>query len=365
MHPSVLPGGDIIGRNLLLISDRGPVSGRGADGRLPFGAERLHTHGFLVHNPHRAHTPGLRRKLRDVIEHRTGVLIEDGLKGIGKDADVVLALFENNASMPILLRKLGCPPYSRAVLAVVVCWATEEMRHLELAERRRRLRELDQADLIFVLSQNQVHILAEWGLPADKLHAVPFGIDGYSFYAEADSDRTTLVAIGQDRGRDYATLARAVGGTGLDMDLHCKPENVENLHLPPEIHLRGVVPTETYKRILHSARAVVVPTHDLAYPTGQSVALEAAAAGALVIGTATDAFSEYFQHGSTALLSKPYDAEALRANIRRAVNDGRVHEIAARGQKRALDRYTSVHMWDKIAAVLTGETGTNGAALSL
>lgn len=351
-----------IGTRLLLVCDGAPFTGTNGAAALPFGAEKLRDAGFTIVNPHRAHTQGMFTKLRDVIEHRTGTLVEDGLRGTGTRADVVLAMFENNAWFPLRLRLLKVPPYAGALMVVVICWAAEEMRHQGPEPRRRTAARLNRADLLFVLSENQIELLAGFGVDHSKLHAIPFGIEAEFFAQTTSTPRDGIIAVGQDRGRDYSTLAAAVAGTGLEVSVYSRPENLRGLALPPEIRPMGTVPKTAYSDALRTAVAVVVPTHDLAYPTGQTVALEAAAAGALVVTTGTEAMEEYFTHQETALLSPPGDAQSLRDNLLRVGHDPTLGAIAQAGHDMVHRRFTTSTMWSAIERVLTPAlTGTGRA----
>lgn len=54
----------------------------------------------------------------------------------------------------------------------------------------------------------------------------------------------------------------------------------------------GRVPFTEYRRLVDTASVVTVPIHALAYPTGQTVALEAAGTGACLVPTDTPAMRE-------------------------------------------------------------------------
>jgi len=121
----------------------------------PFGVLELERHGFVVVNPRRR-ASGLLKRVRDVIEHRTNMLVEDTVRGVGVRADWVLALLDNNANLVLLLKKWGLPPYRARRLAVLVCWATERLQRMAPHERQNQVERLNSADVLFVLSSNQI-----------------------------------------------------------------------------------------------------------------------------------------------------------------------------------------------------------------
>ena len=78
---------------------------------------------------------------------------------------------------------------------------------------------------------------------------------------ERDND---LLAVGQDRGCDYATLLDAVRRTDLRLELVCKPENLSGLSIPESVVVHGTVPHEQYRDMVRRTKVMAVPTHVLA-----------------------------------------------------------------------------------------------------
>lgn len=334
---------------VLLLGDACPGDPAAAP---PYGAAVLEDLGFGLVNPRRT-ANGLVGKLRDVVEHRSGLLVEDTVKGAFMRADIVLAVLDNNAALPLRLRKAHLPPYRGRRLAVLLCWAAEDLKHEGEAERTKHVELLNAADVIFVLSRNQVDALARQGVDPGKVHPVPFGVDTTYFTPpDAALRREGIVAVGVDRGRDYATLGAAVRGTGLSIDLFCSKRNLSGLDLPTEITWRGTVPRAEYREVIQRASAVVVPTRELAYPTGQSVALEGAASGACVVTTSTVPMLEYFEPDVTALMSDAGDVVGLRTNLLRLKDAALRSRIAGEGLVRTRSKFTPQAMWAAIAQKL-------------
>lgn len=108
-----------------------------------------------------------------------------------------------------------------------------------------------------------------------------------------------IVAIGVDRGRDFQTLIEAVRDTDLRLHLHTRPD-ISRRMSPPNVVNHGTVSIERYREILRHAAIVAVPPHPMAYPTGQTVAMETAAAGCCIMLTDSSQIREYF-HESCAV----------------------------------------------------------------
>jgi glycosyltransferase involved in cell wall biosynthesis len=318
---------------------------------LPYGADSLTEQGWSLTWARRAADPRWSR-WRDVVEHRAGFPVERVLRGApeARRSDLVLALLEQQGAAASVMRRLKLPPYGSTPLVLWSVWLAETIRSADAETRRRLARTYGAADLITHMSVHETEIFEEIGIGRDRTHAVRFGIND-DFYTPGTGPRDLdLLAVGQDRGRDYATLFDAVRGTDLVLHLVCKPENVDGLDVPDNVRLRGVVPLTEYRDLLRRARVVAVPTLDLAYPTGQSVALEAAATGACVAVTGTRAMRDYFEDGETGRLVDVADVEGWRELLLELREDGPQRDrlgIAARAS--AETRFSARLMWADIA----------------
>ncbi|QDZ14983.1 glycosyltransferase family 4 protein [Humibacter ginsenosidimutans] len=324
------------------------------DGRLAYDVGRLADHGFTLDIPRR-HALRAARKIRDVVEHRSGMKWEEAVRGIGARADMTLALLEQFALAPLQLKKLRIPPYHAHPVVMLSCWLSEELRRMSPSERRSVARRFAGVDLILFLSENQREIFVDAGFTEGQLAAVPFGIEWNRFPTPPSSRERDIpiLSVGFDRGRDYRTLFRAVEGMRTRVDLYCKPVNLAGLQAPSNVTVHAPVPYEEYVSLLNRAQVVAVPTFDLAYPTGQSVALEASAAGCCVVATRSQALSEYLHDGSTALLSEPGQADQLRFRLEEAVQNEQLRtRLGAAAREMVGARYTTRHMWSAVATIV-------------
>jgi GT2 family glycosyltransferase/glycosyltransferase involved in cell wall biosynthesis len=325
--------------------------------RFPYGMERLETHKFcLTEAPRYPPT-----KITTVIEHRTGVRLQP-LRAwhAAQRADATLAVWEHWAELPALLHRLP-GPYRSKPLFTLVCWAAEDLRSGGARSMARARRVIEASDLILFLSSNQRDIFLANGARPEQLVCLSFGVATDFFSGDVGSHRDVeFLAVGVDRGRDYPTLIRAVEGTDLEVTLLTTPARARSLALPSNIEPGGVLPPDAYRDLLCRTQVVVVPTHDYAYPTGQTVALNAAASGCAVIVSNTAAMSDYFSAETTALMPAVGDAEGLRSAMVRLRDDPRVRlTMASRGQDHVRQHHHSHVMWDQASerfrGVLTSE----------
>lgn len=338
-----------------------PWEGAGAS-ELPYRVDTLAGHGVAVDYSdavhHRPWTyPPVRRVVRRL--ERLGAPFLQTLLATGRIArsDAVVAQFESQANALAVLRALRLWPYTRPRLVVVACWLA--MDAPTFAPWRRRLYRWAYrgVDRLVYFSPNQTEVYREvLGVPPEKLRFLPFGIDHERYRPSEDGgDDGYVLAVGRDRGRDWPTFFDAVRGSGLDVRVACRPEDIVGLDVPPEVTVVGYVDRARYRALLDRARVVVVATHVRAYPTGQSVTLEAMAMGRCCVVTDTPAMGPYVRHGVDALTVPPADSGALRAAIDKAVADGELRRRLGAAARAAVEqRFTAAAMWGTIRELAVG-----------
>lgn len=295
-------------------------------------------------------------KIRDVIEHRTGVRADLAVRGLfaAFRVDGVFALLEDKAVLPSLLKQWRIPPYSKRSLSVISCWWAEELTTGDEAARRKIAKVLRGVDRLYCFSPNQVPIFEAAGVPAHKVTPVLFGVDPDFYSPGAGTKDFQVVSAGVDRGRDFESLIRAAELLpDIRFDIFTNPGRIEELAVPFNVTIHGTVTMEEHRDNLRSAALVVIPTHELAYPTGQSVLLEAMACGTCTAVTTTAAMSEYIHDGVTNLAMPLKDPDGIAAVIRQAMGspDDR-QRISLAARKVTLERFHFRQTWRSIAKAL-------------
>lgn len=326
-----------------------------APARLPYGVDALEEVGFTL-RPHGRSGGRAVAKVRDVVEHRLGYPVQAPLRAAPDvmRSDLVVALLEQEGALPALWKGRGLPPYSRTPLLVWSCWLADQVSRAEPSERAALFGRFRHAELIAHLSRRETEILVDAGFVEEQLVAMTYGVsDDYYVPGPEEERDLDLVAIGQDRGRDYATLFAAIAGTDLTLDLVCRPENLSGLTVPDNVRVHGTVPHEQYRSMLRRTKVMAVPTRVFAYPTGSSVALEASASGCCVVATDTPAMADYVDDGSAGVLVPPGDVAGWRETLLALrVDDERRRRLGA-GARRAVEtRFNARHMWSELADVV-------------
>lgn len=269
-------------------------------------------------------------------------------------ADAVVAVFESEGHFYAMARGV-LPPLRRRPFVIVSCWLAELSEHAGPARLRLYRRLYRHVDAVTVFSSNQVATLGErLGIPAERIVVVPFGIDTEELDTVETSEGGTVVAVGRDLGRDWATLAAAARGTGWSVELATRARQLAGIDLPPEVHVVGYLDRPSYLDLLAAASVVVIPTEVRAYPTGQTVLLEAMALGKPCVVSDTPAMREYVDDGETGVLVPVGDAAALREAVDSLLADaGRRATLGAAARDAVAERFTATAMWAAIAPYLS------------
>lgn len=270
-------------------------------------------------------------------------------------SDAILAMFESEAHASAALKLLRTPPFSRRPIAVISCWLAELL--ITASPRRRALYRLlySNVDRLIFFSRNQLDIYhRELALPDHRLQFVPFGVDHIYFTPDpGQCVGREVLAVGRDRGRDWATLFKAVERTSVRVKLVCRESELIGLRVPSNVRVLGTVDRASYRALLAQAPVVVVPSRVCAYPTGQSVALEAMAMGRCCVITQTPALSDYLVPGQNSLAVPPNDPMALRDALQKAIDDEPLRTALGAGGRRCVEeRFNAPAMWASVGAIL-------------
>ncbi|MGH9095269.1 MAG: glycosyltransferase, partial [Acidimicrobiales bacterium] len=291
---------------------------------LPYGLHQLGDHGFDLRFLPPRRTGLLTRVVAEAGRRATLDLNPWSLAEAAasrRAADAVLA-WEERVGLPVALaRRLGEPPCVTGVI-----WMTD--RHDQVPEPYRRVvrAALARAAGVFVLSSAQVEPLTDqWGVAAEVVHHVPFGIpvEQWASHAGVDQEEALVVAAGNDWDRDHHLLVGAVRevnrkGVGLRLELLTE----RDIDVEPGLGVRRqAAGLADIRRVYGRASFVTVATRPNLHASGMTVALEAMASGRAVIASATPGMEDYVVDGETGFLVRPGDLHALAERMQLLVGD--------------------------------------------
>ncbi len=216
----------------------------------------------------------------------------------------------------------------------------------------RSLAGLDHA--FFFGPADRIVSIERYGLRAERSSVYAFGIDTEFWRPLADEqDQDFVVAIGQDRNRDYDLLAAAPGRhpmrivTRQAVKIPADASNV--LTTVGDFFGSDAMSDEDVRRLYNKARAVVVPLKDVYQPSGYSVTLQAMSCARPVILSRIKGLwaPELLRDDENCLLVPPGDAPALASAIARVRSDPALRDRLGRAARETAIKHFGL---DKIGA---------------
>ena len=325
----------------------GVASGREPDSTL-LGANHLAAHGIDA----RIHDPLLtRRDLRPPFDRIAWNLRELTLPFELGRSDVVFTPLAN--IFPLVARTRGLP--------VVVVNYGLNLIWRRASKRRRALlgRSLRAAACVVSLGESQrVELMEAVGIPAERTTTLLLPVDSTYFAVQpnAHSDGSILT-VGKDLARDYATFAEAVRGIEAPARLAVFPRNLEGIELPPNAEARRLSSADLRDAYARAACVVLPQRHDeYAYGSeggGLTALLEAMAMGKPVIASERAILRGYIDDGVEGLVVPPEDPAALREAIERVLADPALaSRLGAAGRARVEREHTTPGFAARLAPIL-------------
>jgi glycosyltransferase involved in cell wall biosynthesis len=336
------------------------AAGRAAGGLGPYGIDALEAHGFEVTWSDRAFRPPWSRpavfrplrKLAALRPELSGLHATLSSWREVRAADIVLGVFEDYGMFAAFASAHSLPALAPRRLGLVVCWLAEDHVRLDPRTLRAYRRCLQAVDAVFCFSENQRPVLRDvFGVEA---RAVPFGVDAAFFSPVPAPDDGFVLAIGRDRGRDHRVLVEAMRRTSARLRLFAPSGMVDEQDVPENVELTTErIDHPGYREILRRAAVVAVTTTAPAYPSGQTVVLEAMATGKPVVVTDSPAMRDYVTPGVHGLLVPRDDGGAVAAAIDELLADPyRRARMGQAGREAVERRFNQEEMWAQIAAGL-------------
>lgn len=202
---------------------------------------------------------------------------------------------------------------------------------------------------LICLSFEQLNDFAKLGISKKHLVSLPFGVD-VSFFKNTnpDQEENLIVSVGRDAGRDYVTLFKVASQVPYQFIVVASPKNIpSDILIPSNVKIFYNKSLVEIRDLYRKAKLVVVVSKDAEVPegsdcSGQTVILDALAAGKTVIATHRSWITDYFVPGKDLVVVKPHDPEALIKEINVLWRDSqRCQQLAVSGQEKVVTNYTT------------------------
>lgn len=229
--------------------------------------------------------------------------------------------------------------------------------------------EYEQCDAVTVPSEFARRSFTEFGVPAEKVKKIPYGVELSRFHkvAAPPEDSFDVLFVGQvsfRKGVPYLLEAfeqlkhprkklRVVGAMQPEMEKFLQGKRFAN------VEFTGPVPQPQLKEIMSGSHVMVLPSIEegLAMVQGQALAC-----GCPVISSAHTGGEDLFRHGREGFIVPIRDAKAITERLELLAQDPKLRETMSRA---ALNLVKNLGGWDaygeKYAAFCSELAGMAGA----
>jgi glycosyltransferase involved in cell wall biosynthesis len=163
--------------------------------------------------------------------------------------------------------------------------------------------------------------------------------------------------------RDYHTLTVAVAGLPATLFLLARDFNLRGINVPANVKIADLLPLPEYLSLLSQVRFVVVPVADVSFSAGDSVILQAMAAGKAVVATRSPSSTTYVEDGVTGLIVPQSDPASMRRAMQYLLDHpAEALQMGQNARKRWEERYTFTALAERVHAILDDVCGLAAGA---
>ncbi|GMA40698.1 glycosyltransferase family 4 protein [Mobilicoccus caccae] len=270
-----------------------------------------------------------------------------------RSADVVLCMDERNG-IPATFMPLRTP------VVTGVAWL-EDPGELDPLYRGIARAGLRRAAGVFVECSAMIEPLTrDFGVSADKVHFIHFGIDERHFYpSEEPPIPGRVFSVGDDRMRDYDTLIGALEQVRRQApSASAEVATTMPVEFPDWVTVHRRRMDDAVRECYQRASLVALALRPTRQGSGLTVILEAMASGRPIVATSNPGLDDYIADGETGILVPPGDRHAMAEAIGGLLEDpARARAMGQRGRNRIQEHFTTRHMAGELAAVLRKAVG--------
>ncbi|MGQ9670742.1 MAG: glycosyltransferase family 4 protein [Desulfosoma sp.] len=151
-----------------------------------------------------------------------------------------------------------------------------------------------------------------------------------------------IFSIGNDPGRDFETLLKAVEGLNVQVIIKTSDHRLPGVETMPNVSvIRERISFDELRSLYNHARLVVLPLKETVHAGGVNSLLEAMSMGKPVIVSGSSGIADYYRAGRDAEEVPVGDAKKLRSAIVDLLQDAtRARELGCRARCRMVEKFS-------------------------
>ena len=216
-----------------------------------------------------------------------------------------------------VLYVLGRRPAGRPRLIAQSVWLFDRWTRMSSVRRRFYRELLSQADVLTVLSPANRDV-ARKVFPGKRIEFVPFGICSDTMVepsVRTPDGKIRVLAVGNDRHRDWSTLLAALGNTdSAEVRIVSQRLDPSAVRRHPQADVLTVADNAELLELYRWADVVALPLKPNQHASGITVLQEAVLRGLPVVVSDTGGLRAYFDDRCVAFV-EPQNAERLRSTV--------------------------------------------------
>ncbi|HQT67705.1 MAG: hypothetical protein B7Z78_12370 [Rhodospirillales bacterium 20-60-12] len=173
---------------------------------------------------------------------------------------------------------------------------------------------------LIVLGQNQKQYISKHWPNHAPVEVIGHYNDTEFFKPDTKAPGSYIFAVGNDPGRDYATLLTALSGSSVKLII--RTNRALNLDRYPDVNVEVIkenISYEALRELYAGAAIVVIPVHETLNAGGVSSLLEAASMGKPIIVSRSSALQDYIKPDETCIEVAADNSEELHSAIDRLI----------------------------------------------
>lgn len=217
---------------------------------------------------------------------------------------------------------------------------------------------LQSVDRVVVLSRWEKENLARsLGLPPEKVVFCALGWydvgEASGLKRDGDAEGNGFIFASGRSYRDYGTFIRALEGVPCRAVINARRFNLAGLELPQNVTVNDLLPMQEFWQLLRDCRFFVVPLQKIPHSGGDTVILQAMAAGRAVIATRSPSSETYVEEGVTGIIVPPGDAVALRRAMNYLIDrPDEAERMGKNARKKYEECYTFADLAERVHQIL-------------